>query len=366
MVVCHVVKDSFPNLCNFHFFTAPPMSAVFSSCFRPSDDRRRRSPPPIPSSPNLTTCIYRTNSGLFSLSWSQSLFSHSLLLHFHQNPNAFDSSISFHLLIKPLIPWKKHGSEKLSDGIHVQWDLRRARFSASPEPHSGFFIAVVVDGETILLVGDMIKEAYAKTRTAKLQNPQALILKREHVIAHNIYTTQAKFGGQIREIEIDGGFYDGESGLSFSVDGKCVLQIKRLNWKFRGNERIEVAGVPVEVYWDVYNWVSDMGKKNRGNAVFMFRFEEEDEQMNRQQNWNLGLNQLVGSISVSMSSVGSSTGASSSVMEWATGEDSDQIGAPMRKNVMDLCRVPVLMGTRKMGTETERKWPTPLMFRWEQ
>ena len=124
----------------------------------------------------------------------------------------------------------------------------------------------------------MIKEAYAKTRTAKLHNSQTLILKREHVIAHNIYTTQAKIGGKIREIEIEG-----ELGLSFSVDGKCVLQIKRLNWKFRGNERIEVAGVPVEVYWDVYNWVFDLEKENRGNAVFMFRFEEGDEQRNRQQ-----------------------------------------------------------------------------------
>ncbi|XP_038896842.1 uncharacterized protein LOC120085067 [Benincasa hispida] len=343
------------------------MSAAFSSCFRPSSGhhrhrRRCRSSSSISGCPNLTTCIYHTNFALFSLSWSQSLFSHSLLLHFHQNPNPFDSplnlsssssssssSISFRLLIRPLIPRNKHGSEKLSDSIHVFWDLRRARFSSSPEPDSGFFIAVVVDGEMTLLVGDMINEASTKIRAAKPPRiPQTLILKREHVIAHKIYTTKAKFAGQIREIEIDCGFSnynDDELGLSFSVDGKKVLEIKRLKWKFRGNERIEVAGVPMDVYWDVYNWVFELEKENRGNAVFMFRFEEEDkEQSNpvgRQQNWNLGLNELEwrrmrsslssSSVSVSMStsSVGSSAGASSSVMEWANSEDSDQIGAPL-------------------------------------
>ncbi|KAA0064600.1 DUF868 domain-containing protein [Cucumis melo var. makuwa] len=336
------------------------MSPGFSSCFRPSSVRRR-SPLSTSGCPNLTTCIYHTNFALFSLSWSQSLFSHSLLLHFHQNLNPFDSpqnpssfsssssssSISFRLLIRPLIPWKKHGSEKLSDSIHVFWDLRRARFSSSsPEPCSGFFIAVVVDGEMTLLVGDMIKEASKKIRAAKPpQVLQTLILKREHVTAHKIYTTKAKFAGQIREIQIDCGFSnynDDDLGLSFSVDGKRVLEIKRLKWKFRGNERIEVAGVQMDVYWDVYNWVFELEKENRGNAVFMFRFEEEiEEQSNQQQNWNLGLNELEWrrmrsslssssiSFSTSTSSVGSSAGASSSVMEWANSEDSDQIGAPL-------------------------------------
>lgn len=166
------------------------------------------------------------------------------------------------------------------------------------------------------------------------------------MIAHKIYTTKAKFGGQIREIEIDCGLFDDESGLSFSVDGKRVLQIKRLKWKFRGNEKIEVGGVSVDVYWDVYNWVFDLEKENRGNAVFMFRFEDEEDEeqsnlVGRQPNWNLGLNELEWrrmrsslssssvSVSVSMSSVGSSAGASSSVMEWANSEDSDLVGAPL-------------------------------------
>ncbi|XP_022152172.1 uncharacterized protein LOC111019927 [Momordica charantia] len=331
------------------------MAAAFSSCFRPSSGRRRRRhhhpPPPISGFPNLTTCVYHTDFAMFSLSWSRSLLSRSLLLHFQQNPKPFDSphssessSISFRLLLRPLILWKNHGSEKLSPTVHVFWDLRRANFSSSPEPHSGFFIAVVVDAEIVLLLGDMIKEAHARTRATTNPSellPQSLVLKREHVIAHKIYTTRARFGGRIREIEIDCGLFSDESRLSFGVDGERILEIKRLKWKFRGNERIEVAGVPVHIYWDVYNWVFETGKENRTNAVFMFRFEEEDEEQSdsvaRHQNWNFGLNELewrrmrssLSSSSASISSAGSSAGASSSIMEWANTEETDSNAAPM-------------------------------------
>ncbi|KAG6608133.1 hypothetical protein SDJN03_01475, partial [Cucurbita argyrosperma subsp. sororia] len=60
MVVCHVGKDSFPNLCNFHFFTFPTNVRRLPFLLPPL----RQSPPPplISSSSNLTTCIYRTNS----------------------------------------------------------------------------------------------------------------------------------------------------------------------------------------------------------------------------------------------------------------------------------------------------------------
>ena len=64
----------------------------------------------------------------------------------------------------------------------------------------------------------------------------------------------------------------------FSVDGKRVLEIERLKWKFRGNERIKVAGVEMDVYWDVYNLVFELEKENRGNALFMIRVEEENEE----------------------------------------------------------------------------------------
>ncbi|KAK9069677.1 hypothetical protein SSX86_011581 [Deinandra increscens subsp. villosa] len=46
------------------------------------------------------------------------------------------------------------------------------------------------------------------------------------------------------------------------------VEVKRLQWKFRGNYTILVDGLPVEVYWDVYSWFFG---KLMGNAVFLFQ-----------------------------------------------------------------------------------------------
>ncbi|KAL6207347.1 hypothetical protein ACLB2K_018305 [Fragaria x ananassa] len=268
-------------------------------------------------------------------------------------PHAFDSppppssSPSFHLNIKPFFFWKRHGSKKLAPNVLIFWDFSRAKFSSGPEPLSAFYVAVVVDGDMTLLLGDLNKEAYAKTRANQVLDqspqPQALVLKREHVVAKNIYTTKAKLGGRIRDIQIECGHNDDFSRLSFSVDNKRVLQIKRLKWKFRGNERIEVDGVPMHISWDVYNWLFE-NDGNDGHAVFMFRFEEDEQDINtqlsvgnwaqqQQQFWNFGMNGIewrkmgksFSSSSVSMSSAGS---CSSSVMEWATMEESELSAGP--------------------------------------
>lgn len=200
-----------------------------------------------------------------------------------------------------------------------------------------------------LLVGDCTKEAYAKTKAQKPKSSQILVLKREHVFANKIYTTRARIGGKTREIQIDCGYND-DTRLCFFVDNKKVLQIKRIKWKFRGNERIEVDGVPVQISWDVYNWLFEKDNDD-GRAVFMFRFEEEEEEKKEkeanslslsekngsgswaQQSWSTGLSRVewrkmrksLSSSSVSMSSSAGSSGGSS-VMDWATTEESDLVG----------------------------------------
>lgn len=202
----------------------------------------------------------------------------------------------------------------------------------------------------VLLVGDIPKDAYSKTKAREPRTSQSLVLKREHVVANKVYNTRARFGGRMREIQIDCGFRD-DSRLCFSVDGKCVLQIKRLKWKFRGNERVEVDGVPIQISWDVYNWLFER-ENGDGHAVFMFKIEEEDEEggnggnNNRdvvggdrnlvnlwtQQNWHLGMSELgrmmgksFSSSSVSVSSSAGSFGGSSSVMEWSSVEENELV-----------------------------------------
>ena len=51
--------------------------------------------------------------------------------------------------------------------VDLAWDLSRARFQpsgGSTEPCSGYFVAVVVDGEMAVVAGDMAEEAYRKTK----------------------------------------------------------------------------------------------------------------------------------------------------------------------------------------------------------
>lgn len=52
------------------------------------------------------------------------------------------------------------------------------------------------------------------------------------------------------------------------LDSKIVMQVKHLVWKFRGKSTISVDGIPVEVYWDVHNWLFG---SPAGNAFFMFQ-----------------------------------------------------------------------------------------------
>ncbi|MQL84327.1 hypothetical protein Taro_016821 [Colocasia esculenta] len=107
-----------------------------------------------------------------------------------------------------------------------------------------------------LVVGDMELEAYKKT---KARNPfpanptkkggpgnPILISRREHVVlpvAGRPYTTRTKLGGKEREISIDlGGAGEREAKMVVGLDGKRVIHVKRLCWKFRGNEKVEVDG----------------------------------------------------------------------------------------------------------------------------
>ncbi|CAN1164899.1 hypothetical protein LINPERPRIM_LOCUS33450 [Linum perenne] len=368
-------------------------SSPFPSCFRPSSaDADPDHPPPPPTTtgkPNLTTCFYQTQVGVFSLTWSRTFLSHSLHLHLlpidqHTTNNnntcsplslshpfpPHQSAISFHLQINPFLFWKKHGSKTLTNpdatpGPHIFWDLSRAKFSSSgPEPQSGFYIAVVVNREIVLLVGDLTKEACGKTKSIRpRERIQSMVLRREQVFGNKVYTTKARFGGGNRHISIDCSV-GGDARLSFSVDNKKVLQIKRLKWKFRGNERIEVDGIPIQISWDVYNWLFEDGGGD-AHAVFMFRFEEPEEeeeecdyeggaatpteksggvvvpwraaqeQQSSYSSWRkmkkgLMMRTAGGSSSwssVSMSSA-SSMGTNSSVMEWASVEESELSSGP--------------------------------------
>ncbi|KAJ0237067.1 hypothetical protein HA466_0249870 [Hirschfeldia incana] len=152
--------------------------------------------------------------------------------------------------IKPWLFTKRKGSKNLeaySCNIDVFWDLSSAKFGSSPEPLGGFYVCVVVDKEMALLLGDMRKEAFKKTNASPSSSLGAVIVaKREQVF------------GLI------------EPCLVVRVDGKVLMQVKRLHWKFRGNGTMVVDRISVEVLWDVHSWFFGL-PSSPGNAVFMFR-----------------------------------------------------------------------------------------------
>ncbi|KAJ6434289.1 hypothetical protein OIU84_017901 [Salix udensis] len=114
---------------------------------------------------NLVTCIYQTqlcNSPAYlTLTWSKSLFSHSLTIYaadsFSITISLYPSSFSFFR--------NKPGSKSLYlthhhyQRIKLYWDFTRAEFSHnSAEPESCFYIAISCDARLEFFLGDLYSE----------------------------------------------------------------------------------------------------------------------------------------------------------------------------------------------------------------
>ncbi|GLJ21767.1 hypothetical protein SUGI_0406230 [Cryptomeria japonica] len=224
---------------------------------------------------NLVTCVYQAKLGdhsrLITVTWCKNLMGQGLSV------NVDDESCPGMTCKVDMKPWlfsKKKGSRSFEVGtgrIDVFWDLSFAKYGSGPEPLEGYFLAVVSDSEMALLLGDMTKEAYKKTHASPPSGETILISKKEHVFGKKVYNTTAQFSdnGQPHDIMIECHTVGlREPRLSVHIDRKMVMQVKHLMWKFRGNQTILIDGLPVEVFWDVHNWLFN---PSVGNAVFMFQ-----------------------------------------------------------------------------------------------
>ncbi|MCL7027689.1 hypothetical protein MKW94_014127 [Papaver nudicaule] len=343
-----------------------PSSSFPSPCFRPStitddNDNDTTAPPPQPTSgkPNVTSCVYQTPElGLVSFTWYTNVIGRSLQIDFRL-PNSNNEQQSsgtpccFNLHIQPILFWRrKNGSKTFTlnnnikdSSLQINWNFSKAKFSSDhPEPKSGFYVSLVLHGVMILLVGD------SYTKTDKKKKIQVLVLRREHVFASRFYSTKVKLGGKTRDVSIDcriGDKDDKEARLCFSVDGVEVIEIKRLKWKFRGNQKVMIDGkYPVHVSWDVYNWLFKSSSSSSSSSPPVhghgnpFEFENDDEgemiddeKVKKMVGCGFGIHNKIGlkkrsgssSLSSSMSSSVSSSSCSttSSVMEWANMEDAE-------------------------------------------
>ncbi|CAL9772917.1 unnamed protein product, partial [Musa acuminata subsp. burmannicoides] len=223
---------------------------------------------------NLVTCLYQAQllgrSCVINVTWSKNLMGQGLTVGIDD----FANQCLCKLEIKPWLFSKRKGSKILeveNSKIAVSWDLSAAKFGPGPEPIEGFYIAVVFHLEMVLLLGDLTKEAYRKTNASPSPSNAVFIAKREHIYGKKVYSTKAQFcdNGQSHEVAIECdtiGLKD--PYLEIRIDRKRVMQIKRLAWKFRGNQTILIDGLPVEVFWDVHSWLFG---PSSGNAVFMFQ-----------------------------------------------------------------------------------------------
>ncbi|KAF7044577.1 hypothetical protein CFC21_053785 [Triticum aestivum] len=162
--------------------------------------------------------------------------------------------------------------------VAVHWDTSEAKYAAaSPEPCGGeYHLAVVADAELALLLGrGAAREELSRRFGAASPRPfAALVSRREQLRAPSsaeaasvAHSTRCRFrdGGAEHEVTVrcrgdrrrtsssSGEHVDGE--VAVSVDGKSIVEARRVGWNFRGNRTAVLGdGAVVEVMWDVHDW----------------------------------------------------------------------------------------------------------------
>ncbi|CAI9097809.1 OLC1v1034306C1 [Oldenlandia corymbosa var. corymbosa] len=232
------------------------------------------SPNLIPSVQNAVTCIYRVNLSAQKPLFIRITWSNSVTQGFSLGVSDDSRSLS-----RNLRQLKKAKGTKAFDccnsSIEVFWDLSRATYDLGPEPVSGFYVVVWVSSELGLYLGDLEEELDCKNGSSVLGEVAnfSLVSRSEHLSGNALYSTRAQFsdGGTCHDLVIK---YSGQdtgskcAELNVSIDKKNVIQVKRLQWNFRGNQTIFVDGLLVDMMWDVHDWFFDPAS---GYGVFLFR-----------------------------------------------------------------------------------------------
>ncbi|KAL2942467.1 putative DNA double-strand break repair Rad50 ATPase [Bienertia sinuspersici] len=273
------------------------MQGCFSNPGSPTSNRSKKNTASTTTSSSssskesLITCIYQTRlcdtQINLTLTWSRTPYTHTLTIH---APEYFSTTISLQpstFSIFRTRPGSKsiqinqthdqQGQAKEPDKIKVYYDFSRAEYTRpnSAEPGSRFYIGLRCNGKVELFLGDLEDELTRRVNERVNSDESTLLSRREHVFGRRIFETRTEFMGLTRLIEIDcsGGT------LKVKFDGEVKVNVKRLAWKFRGNEKMVIDGIAVEFYWDVLNWVDTNNKCNNGmsgqkNGVFVFQVGE--------------------------------------------------------------------------------------------
>lgn len=255
------------------------MHKILPSCFGEHGNRPVEFSGSSRAFQNSVLCLYQTKvagcSRSVSVTWCKGLLGQGFSVSLGDRDCQYVCKID----MRPLFFWQKHGSKSVCvDGKtwEVFWDLCSAKYVRGPEPQGRFYVAIVCEQEIVLLLGDMQKAAFKKTRLAPSSMVATLLAKKEHIFGKKLYNTTTQFGesGPTHDIAIECQMGDMEPRLCVRVDKQAVVDVQHLMWKFRGNQTILVDGIKIEVFWDVHNWLF---RPSYGHAVFMFQICAADQ-----------------------------------------------------------------------------------------
>ncbi|KAJ0051403.1 uncharacterized protein LOC116120053 [Pistacia vera] len=226
---------------------------------------------------STVTCGYQTHIAGYlrnvTVLWCRNLMNHSLSIMVNSLEGDYHYSCKIDL--KPWHFWSKKGYKSIDvEGnlVEIYWDLRSAKFSGGPEPYADYYVALVWEEEVVLLLGDYKKKAYKRTKSRPAIVEAIQFYKKENVFAKKSFATRAKFDDKKREHDIvvessTNGPKDPEMWIS--IDGIVLIQVKNLQWKFRGNQTVLVDKQPVQVFWDVHDWL--FSSPGTGHGLFIFK-----------------------------------------------------------------------------------------------
>ncbi|KAK7299902.1 hypothetical protein RJT34_10731 [Clitoria ternatea] len=237
---------------------------------------------------NSVTFVYQTKvAGSFrgvSVSWCQNPKEHfvSIMLENSSEENKYTCKID----LESGQSWGKKGLKTFEiqgARIDIYWDFRQAKFATNPQPCSGYYVAMVHKKEVLLLLGDLEEMAYERTKSKASSEEATLVCKRDNVYGKKLFCTRAVLeeGKSEHDVVIETSLSGpDEPEMWISIDGILASRIMNLNWRFRGNEIVMVNNLPVQIFWDVHDWLfTDLCS---GPAFFVFKpgFSETSSYLN--------------------------------------------------------------------------------------
>lgn len=231
----------------------------------------------------MTVYLVRINGAqrLVTAVWNKNIINQSFTITIDRHGDGAgsgggdDGTLSLKVELKPWPFWSKKGLKSFFlDGhrLDIFWDLRSAKFPASsPEPASGYFVALVSQEQVVLTLGDLKKDAYKRSKCRPSLEDAVPLCRRESVFGRRSFVARAWLDASRKDhdIAIEASLAGPrEPEMAITVDGRALVQVKNLQWKFRGNETVLVDQSPVQVLWDVHDWIfAGPGSQ----AVFAFK-----------------------------------------------------------------------------------------------